>query len=106
MSDRTAKTIVLLAGAFMFAAIGLKRDTISDPFRYAWGAGVITLLLTVVADISPEVAGPFALLVLVAVYAKNRNLIGPVLTSPPSSGRSSSSSSSGSGQTNRNVAAG
>ena len=76
MSEKTAKTIVLLTGAFLFAAIGIKRSTIPDPYRYAWGAGLITLGLSVVADIAPEVAGPAALLVLFAVYMRNRGVVG------------------------------
>lgn len=85
MSERTAKTVVLLAGALMFAAVAIKRDTIPDPFRFAWAAGVITLGLSVLADISPEVAGPAALLVLIAVYWRNKGVIGSV---PGLSGKS------------------
>ena len=83
MSEKTAKTIVLLTGAFLFAAIGIKRSTIPDPYRYAWGAGLITLGLSVVADIAPEVAGPAALLVLFAVYMRNRGVVGSVLPHGP-----------------------
>ena len=79
MSPNGAKTIVLLSSGLMFAAIGLKRTQISDPFKYAWAAGVITLGLSVLADISPEIAGPAALLILMAVYWKNRGVIGSVL---------------------------
>jgi hypothetical protein len=79
MSERAAKTMVLVAGGMMFAAIGIKRGQIADPFRFAWAAGVITVFLSVLADIAPEVAGPFALLVLMAVYWKNRGVIGSVL---------------------------
>lgn len=79
MSPQTAKTMVLLTGALMFAAIGIKRTTIPDPFRFAWAAGVITLGLSVLADVAPEIAGPLAILVLLAVYAKNRGVIGSVL---------------------------
>lgn len=63
----------------MFAAIGIKRSQISDPFKFAWAAGVITLFLSVLADVAPEIAGPFAILVLMAVYWKNRGVIGSVL---------------------------
>jgi len=79
MSERSAKTMVLVAGGMMFAAIAIKRGQIADPFRFAWAAGAITLFLSVLADIAPEVAGPFALLVLMAVYWKNRGVIGSVL---------------------------
>ena len=79
MSPQSAKTIVLLAGGLMFAAIGIRRSAIGDPFRYAWAAGVITLGLSVLADVAPEIAGPFALLVLMAVYWRNRGVVGSVL---------------------------
>jgi hypothetical protein len=75
----------------MFAAIGLRRSQISDPFRYAWAAGVITLFLSVLADIAPEVAGPSALLVLIAVYWGHRGLLGGI---PGLSGKPTTSSSS------------
>ncbi len=63
----------------MFAMIGIKRDSIPDPFRYAWAAGVIVLGLSVLADISPEIAGPFAILTLLAVYWKNQGVLGSVI---------------------------
>jgi hypothetical protein len=81
VSKQTANTIVLLAGGLMFAAIAIKRATIPDPFRFAWAAGVITLGLSVLADISPEVAGPAAILVLLAVYTRNKGVLGSVLPS-------------------------
>lgn len=75
---------MLLVGGFMFAAIGIRRDQIQDPYRFAWAAGVITLGLSVLADIAPEVAGPFAILLLMAVYWKNRGVLGslPGLQTP------------------------
>lgn len=81
MSPSTAKTVVLVAGGLMFAFIGIRKDKLTDPFRYAWAAGVITLGLSLLADISPEIAGPFAILLVLAVYAKNRGVLGGVLPS-------------------------
>lgn len=79
MSPQSAKTMVLLAGGLMFATIGIRRGQIQDPFKFAWAAGVITLFLSVLADVAPEVAGPFAILVLMAVYWRNRGVVGSVL---------------------------
>jgi hypothetical protein len=76
VSNNTARALVLIVGVFMFAAIGIKRDTIPDPFRFAWAAGVILLGLSLLADISPQVAGPLAILVLIAVYWRNRGTLG------------------------------
>lgn len=90
MTPNSAKTTVLLAGGLMFAAIGFRRSQIDDPFRFAWAAGVITLGLSVLADVAPEIAGPFALLVLLAVYWRNRDVLHSGVAAKPS--RSSSSS--------------
>lgn len=92
MSGNGAKTWVLVAGGLMFAAIGLRRDKIDDPFRFAWAAGVVTLLLSVMADLAPEIAGPFALLVLMAVYWRNRGVLGSAL---PNSKNSTSTTTAG-----------
>jgi hypothetical protein len=97
VSPQSAKTMVLVCGALMFAAVALRRQTIQDPFRFAWAAGVITLGLSVLADIAPEIAGPFALLVLMAVYWKNRAVLGSLnpakTTAAPASGTSTALSS-------------
>ena len=79
----------------MFAAIGIKRGQIQDPYKFAWAAGVITLGLSVLADVAPEIAGPFAILVLMAVYWKNRGVIGSVLPTKTSSSSTPSTSVQG-----------
>ena len=91
--------MVLLTAGLMFAAIGIRRDRIADPFKYAWAAGVVTLGLSVLADLAPEVAGPAAILVLMAVYWRNRGVIGaatPIGKASSSSASASSASSSSS----------
>lgn len=79
MSKSSANTLVLVTGGLLFAFVALKRDKLADPYRFAWGAGVVTIGLSVVADLAPEIAGPFALLLLMAVYWKNRGALGGVL---------------------------
>lgn len=81
MSPTSAKTLVLVTGGLMLAIVGIRHDAIADPFRAAWGAGVITLFLSLLADIAPEVAGPAAILVLLAVYWKHKGVLGSVLPS-------------------------
>lgn len=88
--------MVLLAGGLMFAAIGIKHAQIADPFKFAWAAGVITLFLAVLADVAPEVGGPFAILVLMAVYWKNKGVLGSVL---PAGGAGGASAASGNTRT-------
>lgn len=80
MSKSSANTLVLVTGGLLFAFVALKRDKLADPYRFAWGAGVVTIGLSVVTDLAPEIAGPFALLLLMAVYWKNRGALGGVLT--------------------------
>lgn len=72
MSPQSARTMVLVSAGVMFVAIALRRDQIKDVYRYAWAAGVITLFLSVLADLTPEIAGPFAMLILLAVWFRNR----------------------------------
>lgn len=81
MTPQSARTIVLLTGGFLFAMIALRRQNIDDPFRYAWAAGVITLGLSAASDIAPEVAGPFAILLLIAVWWKHKGVVGSALPS-------------------------
>jgi hypothetical protein len=81
VSESTAKTTVLVVGALMLVYVGLKRNTLPDPYRMAWAAGLITLFLSLLADISPEIAGPLAILLLIAVYWHNKGILGPVLPS-------------------------
>lgn len=81
MTSQSARTIVLLVAGFLFAALFVRRDKIPDPYRYTWAAGIVTLGLSLLADIAPQIAGPFALLVLIAVWYKNRGVVGGVLPS-------------------------
>lgn len=80
MSKSSASTIVLLVGGLLFAIVFLKPDKFKDQYKAAWGAGVITVGLSVVADLAPEIAGWFAILLLMAVYWKNQGVLGGVLT--------------------------
>lgn len=69
----------------------------SSVFRAAWGAGVVGMFLSLLADFVPQIAGPFAGLIVLgsltnggeAALAKALGLIGP----PP--GGSSTSTSPG-----------
>lgn len=58
---------MVLVGAFLLAAIAVYRDRrdgtdTSDTFRALWGVGVVSLVLSLVADFVPQIAGPFAAL--------------------------------------------
>ncbi len=96
MSKTGANTIVLLAGGLMFAIVFLKPDKFQDQFKAAWAAGVITVGLSVVADLAPEIAGPFAILLLMAVYWKNKGALGGVIGSSGGTGLPAGVTSTGS----------
>lgn len=80
MSPQAGKTWVLVAAGLMFGILFVKRDSFPDVFKAAWAAGVVVLGLSVLADVAPEIAGPAALLVLMAVYWRHRGALGGVVT--------------------------
>lgn len=101
MSPRTAQSIVLIVGLGLFAYTGI-RDLLGTygpgaTFKQLWAIGAVTLLLMVAADLVPEIAGPFALLVGIAYVSAGQG-VGDVLdrVSPkPASGTGSKPSAKG-----------
>lgn len=83
MSAQSGKTWILVAAGLMFGILFVKRDSFPDVFKAAWAAGVVVLGLSVLADVAPEIAGPAALLVLMAVYWRHRGALGSVVPSKP-----------------------
>lgn len=65
MTSSSAQTVVLVSGGLMLAYAVQKKST-----RKAYAAGVITLGLTFLADVAPEIAGPFAILVVLFLATK------------------------------------
>lgn len=88
MSTTTAKSIVLIAYVVMLALIALntsgKYSSTSSsggtPSKYKalWAASLLTLMLAVVADVAPQIAGPLAVLAVLAVAVKNPGELGPL----------------------------
>lgn len=72
MTSGTASTIVLASGGLMLAYAVQKKSA-----RKAYAAGVVTLGLTFLADVAPEIAGPFALLI-VLYLATREGIFGKV----------------------------
>lgn len=66
MIDKVQARKMVLVSAFLLAAISIYRDRSKpgDAFRSLWGVGVISLVLSIVADFAPTLAGPFAGLVV------------------------------------------
>lgn len=89
MTDRTAGTVVIVSGGLMLsytllaAFRGPSTFKQGGVYKQVWAIGALTLGMSIVADVAPELAGPFALLVLVAAAARNRGAIGRVIAAPP-----------------------
>lgn len=49
-----------------------------DLYKQLWAVGALTLVLAITADFVPEVAGPLALLILVAMAIKKGKYLGLV----------------------------
>jgi len=94
---------MVLVSVFLLALLSTYRDkknaTPAGTFRTMWGVGVVGIMLSLLADFLPQIAGPFAGLIVLGsltnggeqVLAKALGLIGP----PPTSGSSSPPSSAG-----------
>jgi len=65
VSPQQAARIVFLAGAVEATYVLIRhRQGAEGTFKSLWAVGVLTLGLAVFADFVPQVAGPFAILVL------------------------------------------
>lgn len=61
MSPQTSKQAVLVSMVALLA-IAAYRDKGSPSYRRVWGVGALGVMLSIVADFAPAVAGPFAVL--------------------------------------------
>lgn len=95
---------VVLVSIFLLAAIGIYRDRSSETpagtFRRLWGVGVVGMMLSLAADFVPQLAGPFAgLIVLGSLTHGGDKLIESALgaiSKAPGSGAASPASTSSS----------
>lgn len=80
MSNSSAKAIVIFAYGLTVAYIGLSKDSryqkAGSKFKAVYAASWTLVGLSLAADIAPEIAGPLAVLILIAVAYKNRGEIG------------------------------
>lgn len=80
MSPQQAARIVFLAGAVEATYVLIRhRQGAEGTFKSLWAVGVLTLGLAVFADFVPQVAGPFAILVLIAMAVRNSGELGGVI---------------------------
>lgn len=86
--SQSARTVVVAAFIEVFFVLARARQTgegTEKTIKSLWAIGAITLGLSIVSDFIPQIAGPFAILVLVALAARSRGELGQVLgvgTSP------------------------
>jgi hypothetical protein len=90
MTSEQAARVVFVSGMLEAGYVlirGSKGITDGKTYKSLWAIGLLTLGLAVFADFIPQVAGPFAVLVLVAMIIRNRGELGSVITpgSPASS---------------------
>jgi hypothetical protein len=81
MNQEQATTIVFLSAGIMVVFTLAEhhfKPTDFDLYKQLWGVGALTLVLAITADLIPEVAGPLALLILVAVAVKKGKYLGLV----------------------------
>lgn len=71
--DKVQARKMVLVSAFLLAAIAVYKDRkgggTADTFHALWGVGVVSLLLSLLADFAPTIAGPFAVLTVMGSAA-------------------------------------
>lgn len=93
--DKVQARKMVLVSTFLLAAVSVyKNKDTNSTFKSLWGVGVVGLVLSLLADFAPSIAGPFAVLVVLgSLTEKGNNLIQSALgkaagttgTAPPSS---------------------
>lgn len=85
--------LISVIGLLVIAAYRGKLDTAQLPFaKRLWGTGVLAIILGLVADVAPQIAGPFSILILVGSVTNGgdkalHNFLGKASgSSSPSSG--------------------
>lgn len=65
--DKIQARKMVLVSAFLMAAIAVYKDRkngAGDTFHSLWGVGVVSMLLSILADFAPTIAGPFGILIV------------------------------------------
>ena len=85
MSSRSAATLVLITGGLMvtYAALDAKNGTVTADVTYKriYSSFLATAALGIAADFVPEIVGPFAILIIVAAWAKHKGVLGGIISS-------------------------
>jgi hypothetical protein len=84
VSPTTASRLVIVCAALEagFVLINGRKYGADRTFRALWAIGAVTLGLAVLADFVPQVAGPFALLVMLAMAVRSKGELGQFFSNP------------------------
>lgn len=105
MTDKVQARRVVLVSMFLLALITMYRDRAATrengpagTYRVFWGVGVVGMFLSLLADFLPQIAGPFAGLIVLGSLTNGgdrllEQALGTITPPRPSTGSSSSSSS-------------
>jgi hypothetical protein len=85
VNSRTASTLVLITGGLLitYAALDAKNGTVTSDVTYKriYSSFLATVALGVAADLAPAIVGPFAILIIVAAWAKHKGALGGLVGS-------------------------
>lgn len=104
MSKGGAQTIVMVMFGLLAAVALLKPE--GSRYKQVWAAAAWSTALAVFADFVPELVGPFAVLVVIAVAVQNPGVLGGVLSGQAAAAAPSSSTAKGSPAAGAAAAAG
>jgi hypothetical protein len=90
-SSRIVVICALIETIFVLTHAHLSSQSTEKTIKSLWAIGALAFGLAIFSDFLPQVAGPFALLVLVALAARQRGEIGTVLGTATSSSAAGSS---------------
>lgn len=78
MGRSNAHTIVIVTSALMVGYVLMQSNRVGAERTYKglWAVGLLSLGLSFLADVAPQLAGPFALLVLIGAYMKHPGIFG------------------------------
>jgi hypothetical protein len=81
VTTKTATTIVVFTGGFLFLLALLDKRSFSDPEKYRkmWAVGLTTTGLAFASDVAPDLTGWFALAVLSGAALTQGGVIGGFL---------------------------
>jgi hypothetical protein len=86
MTPKTASTLVLVTGGLLigYAMLDARNGTATSEQTYKriYSSFLATVGLGVAADIVPSLVGPFAVLVIIAAWARHQGKLGGLISSP------------------------